>query len=327
LEYSNLAAKKYNTEHHIEIVKPDALDILPKLVKHYGEPYGDSSAIPTYYVCELARKHVTMALSGDGGDEGFAGYGSYAGWMKNNPANFREGWKKNNYSTLSKLFPSRFPKMDELNRWYSHIQYLPVADRSQLWKNEYQSYLNTELEIFNQLHRHTKNYSLANKVQYWDMKTYMNFDILTKVDVASMIHSLEVRTPLIDKEVWEFAASIPEEFNINNKNSEKKWEGKLLLKKILSKDFDDNFIYRKKMGFGVPISKWFAAKGELRSVLEDYLTSSDSQILHYFEKEKVNSLIDQNFTGPLWLLLFLEEWMRNFKSTSTIQKQVTHETN
>jgi asparagine synthase (glutamine-hydrolysing) len=314
LEYSNLAAKKYNTDHYTEIVTPNALDVLPKLVQHYGEPYGDSSAIPTYYVCELARKHVTMVLSGDGGDEGFAGYGSYLAWMQNDPANYREGWKKKYYDQLHILFPSRFPKRDELNRWLGYIEYLSVDNRQGLWKNEYKENLNTELKIFNELHAHTSDYSLANKAQYMDMKTYMNYDILTKVDVASMIHSLEVRTPLIDKDVWEFAATIPEEFNINKNNSEKKWEGKILLKKLLSCDFDKDFIYRKKMGFGVPISKWFAAKGELRNVLEDYLLSSDSSILHYFEKEKINQLIGQNHTGPLWLLLFLEEWLRNFKS-------------
>ncbi len=321
LEYSNLAAKKYNTEHHVEIVKPDALDILPKLVRHYGEPYGDSSAIPTYYVCELARKHVTMVLSGDGGDEAFAGYGSHSAWMQYDPINYRAGWKRKYYNQLHKIFPSNFPERADLKRWFQHIQYLPTESRSELWKNDYrEENLNKEVQIFNQLMARAEKYSMANKVQYLDMKTYMNYDILTKVDVASMIHSLEVRTPLIDKEVWEFAASIPEEFNINNKNSEKKWQGKLLLKKILSRDFDDNFIHRKKMGFGVPLSKWFAGKGELRVILEDYLLSSNSNILHYFKKEKIEKLLEENQTGPLWLLLFLEEWLRNFKSLKTKNK-------
>lgn len=326
LEYSNIAAKKYNTEHHTEIVRPNALEILPKLTQHYGEPYGDSSAIPTYYVCQLARKHVTMALSGDGGDEGFAGYGSYLSWMVDDPANYRTGWKRKYYNQLHNIFPSKFPKRDELNRWLAYIQYLPTELRSGLWKPDYKENLNRELDIFNQLHKHASSYSMANKVQYMDMKTYMNYDILTKVDVASMIHSLEVRTPLIDKEVWEFAASIPEEFNINRNNAEKKWQGKMLLKKILGQDFSDDFIYRRKMGFGVPISKWFAEKGELRTVLEDYLLSGNSNVLHYFEKEKVNQLIQDNYTGPLWLLLFLEEWMRNFKQTNNTQKHVATQT-
>ncbi len=321
LEYSNLAAKTYKTDHYTEIVRPNALEILPTLVKHYGEPYGDSSAIPTYYVCQLARKHVTMVLSGDGGDECFAGYGSHLAWMQYDPRNYREGWKRKYYDQLQALFPSKFEKRDSLKRWFGHIQYLPIQDRSELWKEEYKENVNIEMPIFNELMREAKNYSMANKVQYLDMKTYMNYDILTKVDVASMVHSLESRTPLIDKDVWEFAASIPEEFNINTNNAEKKWQGKMLLKKLLGRDFKDDFIYRKKMGFGVPLSKWFAAQGELREVLQDYLLSSNSQILHYFDKKKIEKLIEQNFTGPLWLLLFLEEWLRNFKSENT-----THET-
>jgi asparagine synthase (glutamine-hydrolysing) len=314
LEYSNLAAKKYKTDHYTEIVKPNALDILPTLVKHYGEPYGDSSAIPTYYVCKLAREHVTMVLSGDGGDECFAGYNSHVAWMENDPAHYRTGWKNKYFNELSMLFPSRFPQRDNVARWYGHIQYLPSESRSALWRDDSKENHTAEYKYFHDLRKHTAKYSLANKVQYWDLKMYMPYDILTKVDVASMIHSLEVRTPLIDKEVWEFAATIPQEFNIQKKNNGKNWEGKLLLKKILSKDFDDSFIHRPKMGFGVPISKWFAEKGELHDVLKDYLLSTDSCILHYFKREKIEELLKVNFTGALWLLLFLEEWLRNFKS-------------
>lgn len=327
LEYSNLAAKTYNTDHYTEIVRPDALAILPQLVKHYGEPYGDSSAIPTYYVCRLARQHVTMVLSGDGGDECFAGYGSHVAWMQYDPRNYRTGWKFRYYDHLRRLFPGRLPERASLQRWLGHIQYLPVIDRQALWKPDYQQHLGEQLPLFEQLLDEAGSYSMANKVQYLDMKTYMNFDILTKVDVASMIHSLESRTPLIDKEVWEFAATIPEEFNINTKNPEKKWQGKLLLKKLLSRDFNPDFIYRRKMGFGVPLSKWFADKGELRAVLEDYLLSSNSCVLHYFDKHKIEQLIAHNFTGPLWLLLFIEEWFRNFKQTANNRKTISHEVN
>lgn len=314
LEFSKIAAKKYRTDHHVEIVKPDALEILPKLVQHYGEPYGDSSAIPTYYVSELARKHVTMVLSGDGGDECFAGYGTYLGWMKDNFALNGVGWKKEISKVLNKFFPSRYAKFGTLERWFNHIQYISVPNRSELWKEDFKINLNKESKLFLQLQEDSKNFSIANKLQYMDLKSYMPYDILTKVDIASMIHSLEVRTPLIDKEVWEFAATIPEKFNIDFNDNENKWEGKLLLKKILLKDFDNDFINRKKMGFSVPLTKWFAKNGELRETLEDHLVSENSNVLFYFERKKINQMLEQMHTGPLWLLLFLEEWLRNFKS-------------
>lgn len=311
LKYSEQVAKKFNTNHHTEVVKPDALSILPKLVKHYGEPYGDSSCIPTYYVCKLAKKHVTMVLSGDGGDEAFAGYGSYLNWLKYMPLNYRTGIKKVLYPFQEKLFPIRYPKQDTLETWIRHIAYLNNDWRSLLWKNDCQHFISKSPTGFEKLFEHTKYFSLANKVQYMDMKTYMAFDILKKVDIASMIHSLEVRTPFIDKEVWEFAATIPEEFNINNKSGE--WTGKLLLKGLLSKNFPEKFVHRKKQGFAVPLSKWFANKGELNQLLQDRLLSKDSLLNNYFNPHTIKELIDKNHTGGLWLILFLEEWLSQFK--------------
>lgn len=311
LHYSEIVAKKYGTKHHTQIVRPDALGILPQLVKHYGEPYGDSSCIPTYYVCELARKHVTMVLSGDGGDECFAGYNSYTQWMKYMPINMRSGLKKKLYPYAELLWPSRYPKKDTLANWVTQMSYLERDWRSKLWKPQFHEYMAAMPEGFEELYEKAKRYSAINKVQYIDMKTYMNFDILTKVDIASMMHSLEVRTPLIDKEVWEFAVTIPEEFNINNKSGE--WRGKLLLKKLLEKDFSPEFIHRKKQGFGVPISKWFANEGELRGVLEDKLISKNSLLNNYFNPTSVKELLNTKHTGAMWLLLFLEEWLNQFK--------------
>jgi asparagine synthase (glutamine-hydrolysing) len=310
LHYAGIAAEKFGTEHHIEIVKPDALAILPQLVKHYGEPFGDSSAIPTYYVCQLARKHVTMVLSGDGGDEGFAGYGSYLSWMKYQAINFRSGWKKKLLPFAQEILPSRYPKTDTLENWIKKIQYIGNDTRARLWQQDMLKNFSPEMDEFDAFFENTHRLSVANKVQYMDMKTYMPYDILTKVDVASMMHSLEVRTPLIDKEVWEFAASIPEEININNGGGQN-WSGKLLLKEILRKQFGDSFIDRKKMGFGVPLSKWFAPSGELHTLLNDRLLSTDSKILHCFNKSVIEELIKKNVSGHLWLLLFLEEWLQN----------------
>jgi asparagine synthase (glutamine-hydrolysing) len=311
LKYSEVVAKKFNTNHHTEIVKPDALTILPTLVKHYGEPFGDSSCIPTYYVCQLARKHVTMVLSGDGGDECFAGYNSYSTYMKHLPINYRSGIKKKLYPLQEKLFPKRYPKEDTLEKWISNMSYLQNDWRSKLWRPEYYSFMANMPTGFEEIYAKTKNYTTVNKVQYVDMKTYMNFDILTKVDIASMIHSLEVRTPLIDKEVWEFAANIPEEFNINNKSGE--WYGKQLLKELMLKNFPTDFVTRRKQGFGVPISKWFAQQGELNSLLHDRLLSQNSVIKNYFNQSTILKLMEINHFGALWLILFLEEWLTQFE--------------
>jgi asparagine synthase (glutamine-hydrolysing) len=311
LKYSEQVAKKFNTNHHTEIVKPDALSILPDLVNHYGEPFGDSSCIPTYYVCELARKHVTMVLSGDGGDECFAGYNSYLNWLKYMPQNYKVGFKKMVYPIQEKLFPSRYPKKDTLENWIGCNEYLNLNWRTKLWKDEYKSSIAVFPEEFEHQFNLTKSFSLTNKVQYMDMKTYMNFDILTKVDIASMMHSLEVRTPLIDKEVWEFAASIPEEFNINKNSGE--WRGKLLLKELLGKNFPDEFIHRKKQGFSIPLSKWFSGKGELNQLLQDKLLSKNSLLNNYFNADTINTLVKTNNTNGLWLLVFLEEWLCQYK--------------
>ena len=313
LKFSDQAAKVFGTEHHTQIIKPDALSLLPKLVKHYGEPFGDSSALPTYYVCELAKKHVTMVLSGDGGDECFAGYSSYLNWMQLLPINYREGFRKKIYPTLEKLFPFRYEKKDTLSNWLNIITYLDNNWRTDLWKPDYIKE-NSKLPIgFAEHFAKTKNFSAANKVQFMDFKTYMPFDILNKVDVVSMMNSLEVRTPLIDKDVWEFAATIPEEMLINRNKG--KWEGKLLLKELLEKKFPADFVYRNKQGFAVPLSKWFSKQGELKEILNQKLLSHNSCLKEYFNTDAIQKLLNSSNIGGMWLLLFLEEWLQQFNGS------------
>jgi asparagine synthase (glutamine-hydrolysing) len=311
LKYSERAAKIFGTDHYTSIVKPDALSLLPKLVKHYGEPFGDSSSLPTYYVCELAKQHVTMVLSGDGGDECFAGYSSYIDWMQTLPVNYRTGIKKKMYPYLEKYLPFRYEKKNTLDNWLTWINYLDNDWRSKLWRKDLQQNIQSSPSGFEEQFSYSENFSPANKVQYMDLKTYMHNDILTKVDIASMCHSLEVRTPLIDKEVWEFAASIPEEFNIRKENG--KWEGKLILKQILEKQFPKEFIYRKKQGFAIPLKKWFSNEGELKDKLDASVLSPQSNLLTYFDNHALRQLLTSDNTGGMWLMLFLEEWLQQFR--------------
>lgn len=313
LKYADIAAKRWGAEHHVEIVKPDALSMLPDLVRHYGEPFGDSSAIPTYYVCKLARQHVPMVLSGDGGDEVFAGYKSYIAWLKYLADAQRPLWKRIPDLAARYFFPRRFPPVTGhdagLENWLAFISYLPPLQRKRLWRKEWHSSIVPNPDLFEAEFSRTTSYSLAHKVQYMDMKTYLPFDILTKVDVASMMNSLEVRTPFVDKKVFEYAVRIPEKYCIAQ-DRQGGWQGKLILKKLMQVYYEPEFLNREKMGFAAPIKKWFAKDGSLYNYLNERFNDRDTMITEYFEVSTIRRLIKNNDSGPLWLLLFLEEWLQ-----------------
>ncbi len=311
LPYAEDVAHRCATEHHVEIVKPDALEVLPKLVHHYGEPFGDSSAIPTYYLCRMARKSLPMVLSGDGGDEMFAGYGTYRSWMGAHRQEMKPLWKRMLLPLARTFFPRRYPRRPAPNLagWLGLISYIDTPQRRQLWRPEYQQTCPAPLEIFEREYARAKGYGLCEQVQSLDMRTYLPYDILTKVDIASMMHGLEVRTPLVDVRVAEFAATIPSALNLNW-NRERGWEGKLLLKKTMHRMFSPEFLSRKKMGFGVPIAHWFAPQGALHDFVRERLLGAHSELHSLFQPAVMEDLIAQNRTGPLWVLLFLEEWLR-----------------
>jgi asparagine synthase (glutamine-hydrolysing) len=312
LEYAQQAAQRWETEHHIEIVRPDALKILPDLVKHYGEPFGDRSAIPTFYVCQMARRFVPMVLSGDGGDETFAGYDSYRKWLGwlayedvSSPA-----WRQALRPLAQRLMPGRYPpRKPTLDNWLRLVSYVRSPLRQALWRPEYRDVSGAQIGYFAKVYPKTKGYSPSHMAQYLDINTYLPFAILTKVDIASMMHGLEVRTPLTDIRVLEFAATIPTSLNIC-KNGKGEWEGKLLLKKVLQRYYPAEFLQRPKMGFDVPMRRWFAPDGAQHEMIYDKLLGPTSTLLELFEPTAIGRLLEHNATGPLWLLLFLEEWLR-----------------
>ncbi|MBI5075482.1 MAG: asparagine synthase (glutamine-hydrolyzing) [Nitrospirae bacterium] len=320
LKYAELVAKRWGTKHHFEIVNPNALEILPELVKHYGEPFGDSSAIPTYHVCKMARKYVPMVLSGDGGDEAFAGYHSYFTWMKyleQPPVDNRRWWWGGIYALMRRLLPNRHPLSSpfgaSLENWLSCINYMPTHVRRRLWRKEFKCVTENRLDLFEKEFERVKDYSNSNKVQYMDMRTYLPYDILAKIDAASMMNSLEVRTPFVDRKVVEFAATIPESWNIG-KDACGEWRGKLLLKKTLEEYYPHALLHRTKMGFGIPIIKWFTTNGALNAYLHEKLLNPHSIIFELFEPEIVKQLLDRNTSHQIWLLLFLEEWLQLHRS-------------
>ena len=312
--YSDLAAKTYGTEHFNELVTPDFFSVFNELVKHYGEPFGDSSAIPTYYVSKLASQHVKVVLSGDGGDELFGGYNSYIAWRglgskkASRPAllNFVRFW-------LTVFSPRKYvPEKPSLEAWLNIIRYFGYHERKNLWKSEYRRFLNSELSSFAPNKKLFKKLSLVNKAQFFDLLYYLPNDILNKVDVASMANSLEVRVPFIDKKIAEFALTIPEDINVKE---DSKWIGKSILKKSLEAHFAQSFIYRTKQGFAIPIDYWFGENGSLYSEPYMRLMNTDSKLFkEYFNLAAVYEFISGGNSSQIYLLLFLEEWLKQYEN-------------
>lgn len=309
IKYANEVSVRWGTDQYTEVLKPNALEILPSLVRHYGEPFGDSSAIPTYYVSQLAHLYVPMVLSGDGGDELFAGYGTYQGWVNLLTGKNRPLWRKIGRKLGEVINPSRYPRRNvDLKTWLHLVKYLNYQSRIKLWRPEFRKKCSYTIYEFEELFKRTNGFELCSKAQFMDIKTYLPYDILTKVDIATMMHGLEARTPLVDIRVAEFAATIPQEMNLVQ-NNQGLLQGKTILKKVIRRFFSENFINRPKMGFGVPLNKWFASDGELNQYLRDSILAENAKINSFFEPKEVKKLVDQNKSGPTWLLLFLNEWL------------------
>jgi asparagine synthase (glutamine-hydrolysing) len=307
LAYSDEAAKRYGTQHQTEILGSNSLEILPDLVRHYGEPFGDSSSVPTYFLSKLSRRSVPMVLSGDGADEIFCGYNSYRAWNEFlSKGDTVPLWKKKLRPVAENLFPRRFKRNvsfgDNLENWMQFVNYIPLTTRSDLWRPEYLNSSYT-IESYERSFQKAKSFDQLNKVQYMDIKTYLPGDVLTKVDIASMMNGLEVRTPFIDKKVIEFASSIPSSLNFQGGS----FEGKRLLKKILEKDFSHEFIYRKKSGFALPVKHWF--EGEYKNYLRDKLLSNSSPLNSLLVTSEIEKIVNSKKYGSIWLLLVLDEWL------------------
>lgn len=310
LGYAREAAERLGTEHHTEVVRPDALAILPELVSHYGEPFGDSSAIPTWYVSRLARQHVPMVLSGDGGDEAFAGYGTYMAWLERLGRRPQTFWKRALRPIAERLLPRRYERITpSLVHWMSLVSYLGPEERRGLWHPEHHGSWRAIPEPFEQRFAEARHYPPLSKAQALDLQTYLPNDILTKVDVASMIHSLEVRTPIVDVRVVELAATIPPELHVRQ-DAEGRWRGKLLLKRLLGRSFGESFLERPKQGFSIPAPLWLGEGGALRGELEERLLGTSSHLHELFRPPAIAELLAADRPGPLWLLLFLDEWLR-----------------
>tara|TARA_B100000315_G_scaffold214536_1_gene213193 strand:- start:2027 stop:3961 length:1935 start_codon:yes stop_codon:yes gene_type:complete len=332
LEHAKRIANKFNTEHHEFIVHPNALNILPLLVERYGEPYADSSAIPTYYVSQQTKKFVTVALNGDGGDEVFAGYERYQAVLISEVINKIPSFFRDNlFNGLMRALPDSInfkSRSRRLKRFINgalkplNIRYLQwigfVNDqmKKELYSDDFTRKVacSNPLQFINPYMANSNNTHLLDRLLMVDTMTYLPGDLLVKVDIASMANSLEVRSPFLDHRLVEFAASIPHKYKM------KRMVKKYLLKKVASKLIPQENIYRRKMGFGVPVGRWF--RYELKDFLREILLSPASLSRGYFKPQKVKSLVEAHISGQkdynfqLWSLMMLELWHLKFVDKS-----------
>ncbi|MFL6209359.1 MAG: asparagine synthase (glutamine-hydrolyzing) [Pyrinomonadaceae bacterium] len=328
LHHARRIAEHVGADHHEFIVRPDALEVLPTLVEHYGEPYADSSAIPTYYVARETRRHVTVALNGDGGDECFAGYERYAAMRlaeryRRLPGLLRERVIEQAIS----LYPTselRRSRMRDLKR-FLHAAALPTVERYMRWVSVLDRGAKAELyadDFRQQLNGHDPAALLApwfasvngagvvDAALMTDTMTYLPNDLLVKVDIATMAVSLEARSPFLDHHVIEFAASLPEQYKLRGLTT------KYLLKRVLRKLLPAENLNRRKMGFGVPITHWL--RGNLQGFLRETLLSARSLRRGLFKPEQIARLVAEHTAGQkdhapqLWTLLMLELWFQRF---------------
>lgn len=325
--YAAEVAKFVGTDHTRFEVSPDGVQIIDKLVWHYDEPFGDSSAIPTWYLSELTKTQVTVALSGDGGDELFAGYERYrALWLSRQiqkalPLHLIPG-----ISLIQRLPDSsrqrsvirrgkRFLEalgQDTAKRYMNWLQIFPESLRAELYNESFVERLPGD-DPFEFLHRAWKrsgSRDVVTKASLADLETYLPCDLMTKVDIASMAHGLEVRQPMLDYRVVELAASLPVGMKFRGK------KGKLILKEAFGDLVPATVWSRRKMGFGVPIAGWF--RGPLKPMVHDLLLDSSSRIHEFFRTDVVARLVNehetmkQNHAYRLWNLLVLEKWLRRW---------------
>jgi asparagine synthase (glutamine-hydrolysing) len=320
MQYAEQVARINGTEHFTEIVEADSMSLLPLLVRHYGEPFADSSAIPTYYVAKMASRHVKMVLSGDGGDENFAGYNSYEYVIKRlqdavTPASAtgKHDW----FRDLAGLVYRRVrraslpaPLLEEIYREHAvTAHHFRPAERRQLLGGRFGPLVH-DVDSRRVALLDLEDAPVVTRLQHLDLMMYLPFDILTKVDIAAMANSLEVRVPLLDHHVVELAATIPSEFKL--KPLADGWDKKHILKRLAKQRYPADLIERPKMGFGVPIGAWMA--GQLRAEVERRLLQSD-HLPALFDRRAVAAVWQQHAAGQdasakVWNLLFLEEWMR-----------------
>ena len=322
LAYARLAARAYGTDHHEFVVRPDAAGLLPELVRHYGQPFGDSSAIPMYLVSKQTRAHVTVALAGDGGDELFAGYTRFAA------ARVAEAYRRAPHilhaaiAALLGALPdsTRYDGVVRRVRRFVESAPLPLVEGYLGWAGVFQRPFIREvmldapqtdaLEHFQAFVARVRQADPIGRLLYLNTKTYLPGDLLVKADRMSMANSLEVRSPFLDTELIEFAARIPSNLKLRGLTM------KYILKRSVKGIVPREIVHRKKHGFGVPIGRWF--RDDLRPLVRDTVLSRRAAERGYFRPDVLRRVVEEHETGRrdhghrLWTLLTLEVWHQMF---------------
>jgi asparagine synthase (glutamine-hydrolysing) len=328
LHHARRVAEHVGADHHEFVVRPDALEVLPTLVEHYGEPYADSSAIPTYYVARETRKHVTVALNGDGGDESFAGYERYAAMRlaenyRRIPAVLRHSLVQPAIGLIpsSQIRRSRARDMKrfveaaslpKVERYLRMVSVFDSAAKESLYSDDFlheTEYLRS-VELLNPWFERANGAGIVDATLMADIMTYLPNDLLVKVDIASMAVSLEARSPFLDHHVIEFAARLPERYKLRGLTT------KYLLKRMLRKLLPEENLSRRKMGFGVPLGHWF--RGQLQPFLRETVLSETALKRGLFKANVVKQMVElhtrgeRDYSHQLWTLLMLELWFQRF---------------
>ena len=318
-------AKRFQTDHHEQVIHPKAVEILKKLVWHYDEPFADSSAIPTYYVSWVARQFVTVALGGDGGDESLAGYRRYYFDQMENQLRrmVPAGLRSSVFGPLGRAYPplAWAPRMfrakatfqslsrSPLEGYFNSISIFRPDEKPRLLSRDFQDSLGGYESIGVLQHHYDRagTEDALSRIQYVDIKTYLPDDILTKVDRASMAVSLEVRAPLLDHQLMELTAKIPSSLKLRGTT------GKYIFKKAMAGVLPPEILHRRKQGFAVPLAHWF--RHELRDVAHDAVFPRDDGILN---KPFLKKIWDEHQRGTydrsshLWAVLMYRQWSETF---------------
>jgi asparagine synthase (glutamine-hydrolysing) len=326
-DFAREISKKFQTDHHEQIVHPEAVEILKKLVWHYDEPFADSSAIPTYYVSWVARQSVTVALGGDGGDESLAGYRRYYFDKLENRlrAIVPAGMRRSVFGPLGRAYPplAWAPRMfrakatfqslsrSPLEGYFNTMSIFRADEKRRLLSRDFQESLGgyDSIDVLQHHYDRAGTDDLLSRIQYVDMKTYLPDDILAKVDRASMAVSLEVRAPMLDHHFLELTAKIPSSLKLRGTS------GKYIFKKAMAEILPNEILHRRKQGFAVPLARWF--RKELRDLAHEAIFSRDDGVL---DTKYLKKIWDEHQGGTydrsphLWAVLMYREWHEKFQS-------------
>lgn len=328
LPWAREVAERYGTEHHEFVVRPDAVDILPRLVWHYNEPFADSSAVPTFYLSQVTRRHVTVALNGDGGDESFAGYDRYAShlragrfdWLPRGPlgpalrriaARLRRTGRQGGVAARAARLADAAAATPARRyaRWLVHFD---AGLRDALLTDAFREATAgaDAVDFLEGAAGEAGGQDLLDRTLATDVATYLPDDLLVKVDIATMAHGLEARSPLLDHEVMEFAARLPSALKLRGGVK------KVLLRRLAADLLPPGVLARPKTGFAVPLARWF--RHELRDLAHDVLLGRRVEQRGLVKRSAVERLLREHESGTwnwqfqIWNLLMLEMWYLTF---------------